>query len=373
MEEETNTTTITDTGVVSDKGEGAVDEEDRVESLIKNENDNDEEYSDEDDLFVDAHDDIVNDDDDDDDMLEHISEREDHLDHEIQVLHNMLPLSSENSPPSKRMSRKFSRRLSAALQDEDEDNIPAMELANSAKFNSTSTLFVDSTVTQPDLEEVLRCVALALSYVIQDGHSHEDPLLFLEKFDEKLMYKKGGKIRKNYATKIPSEAKIFSFLCKMFHKAELTAEVAIIALVYVNRVIAYADLSLQAATWKRVVLGAVLMASKVWDDQAVWNVDFCAILPKVELEDMNDLERTFLQLLDFNIDVDAVVYAKYYFELRSLAEKFDKQFPLEPLSTDSAEKLEAFSQHQRQDRAKALKRHTQSLDGDAFASKAVLS
>eukprot|EP00056_Hartaetosiga_gracilis_P011077 m.165980 g.165980 ORF g.165980 m.165980 type:complete len:51 (+) comp13441_c3_seq18:1302-1454(+) len=33
----------------------------------------------------------------------------------------------------------------------------------------------------------------------------------------------------------------------------------------------------------------------------------------------------------------------------------------------------AFSQHQRQDRAKALKRHTQSLDGDAFASKAVLS
>eukprot|EP00055_Hartaetosiga_balthica_P011395 m.51681 g.51681 ORF g.51681 m.51681 type:complete len:339 (+) comp7576_c0_seq2:296-1312(+) len=315
----------------------------------------------------------IHDEDEDEDMLEHISEREDHLDHEIQILHNMLPLSSENSPPTRRTGRKMSRRLSTMLaENEEEEDIPVMELANSTKFNSTSTLFVDSTVSQPDLEEVLRCVALALSYVIQDGHRHEDPYLYLEKFDEKLMYK-NSKIRDNYATKIPSESKIFSFMYKMFRKAELTAEVAIITLVYVNRVIAYANLSLQAATWKRVLLGAVLMASKVWDDQAVWNVDFCAILPKVELEDMNDLERTFLTLLDFNIDVDAGVYAKYYFELRSLAEKFEKQFPLEPLNKETAHRLEAFSHHTRDTRTSALSRHTQSLDGDAFVSKAILS
>ena len=38
--------------------------------------------------------------------------------------------------------------------------------------------------------------------------------------------------------------------------------------VYINRAILYTDLSLHASNWKRVVLGAVLMASKVWDDQA---------------------------------------------------------------------------------------------------------
>ncbi len=43
-------------------------------------------------------------------------------------------------------------------------------LANSSKFNSTSTLFVDSTVSSPDLEQTLKCVALALNYIVKDGH-----------------------------------------------------------------------------------------------------------------------------------------------------------------------------------------------------------
>ena len=55
------------------------------------------------------------------------------------------------------------------------------------------------------------------------------------------------------------------------------------------------------------------------------------------------MERQFLELLQFNINVPSSVYAKYYFDLRSLAEANNLCFPLEPLSRDKAQKLEVRS------------------------------
>ncbi len=60
----------------------------------------------------------------------------------------------------------------------------------------------------------------------------------------------------------------------------------------------------------------------------------CAVLRR------NEMERHFLELLQFNINVPASVYAKYYFDLRSLADDNNLSFPLEPLSNKRAQKLE---------------------------------
>ena len=49
-------------------------------------------------------------------------------------------------------------------------------------------------------------------------------------------------------------------------------------------------------------------------------------------------------MLQFNINVPSSVYAKYYFDLRTLAEANDLSFPAEPLSKERAQKLEAMSQ-----------------------------
>lgn len=108
-------------------------------------------------------------------------------------------------------------------------------------------------------------------------------------------------------------------------------------------------------------------------------------------------------MLNFNINVDASVYAKYYFELRSLAEKVgdaggrrhepnnhhhtslqislslyilpqtQKSFPLEPLSTEQAKALEAHTEAAQRAVEKTNLRQAKSLDFKESKSPAILS
>ena len=84
-----------------------------------------------------------------------------------------------------------------------------------------------------------------------------------------------------------------------------------VTLIYLERLLTYAEVEFYPSNWKRLTLGAIMLASKVWDDQAVWNVDFCMIID-ADVEDLNMLERSFLELLQFNVNVPGSVYAKVH-------------------------------------------------------------
>ncbi|XP_054755295.2 cyclin-Y-like protein 1 [Lytechinus pictus] len=210
----------------------------------------------------------------------------------------------------------------------------------SKKFSSCSTIFLDdSTVSQPNLKSTIRCVALAIYYHIKNRDSSRQ----MDIFDEKQYPLSKIPVPDDYDKHNPEHRHIYKFIRMLFNAAQLTAECAIVTLVYLERLLTYAEINITPSNWKRMVLGAILLASKVWDDQAVWNVDYCQILRELTVEDMNELERQFLELLQFNINVSASVYAKYYFDLRELADTHELAFPLEPLSTERAQKLEVFS------------------------------
>eukprot|EP01135_Chromosphaera_perkinsii_P012043 Nk52_evm6s2578 gene=Nk52_evmTU6s2578 len=210
------------------------------------------------------------------------------------------------------------------------------------KFNSCSTLHVDETVTTPDLEDTLHCFSLALQYTISAGHQQPSPK-FDKVFDEMEFPLNNEPVPRDYNKTVPDLEDIYEFAHSLFKAASLTGESVIITLVYIERLITNTELTLHASNWKRVVLGATMLASKVWDDQAVWNVDFCSILPDIPVSDMNDLERDFLEMILFNVSVNAGVYATYYFDLRILAENACRSFSLAPLDKEQAERLEAFS------------------------------
>lgn len=209
------------------------------------------------------------------------------------------------------------------------------------KCSSCSTIFLDdSTVSQPNLKSTIKCVALAIYYHIKN---RDRDVRSLDIFDEKAHPLTHDPVPDYYNRVDPEHRHIYKFIKTLFHAAQLTAECAIITLVYLERLLTYAEIDVHPGNWKRILLGAILLSSKVWDDQAVWNVDYCQILKDITVEDMNELERAFLELLQFNINVPSSVYAKYYFDLRSLADANDLVFPLEPLSKERARKLEALS------------------------------
>ncbi|KRZ43722.1 putative cyclin-like protein [Trichinella pseudospiralis] len=211
------------------------------------------------------------------------------------------------------------------------------------KYNSCSTIFLDdSTITQPHLKNTIKCISLAIYYHIINRRNRGEERT-MDIFDEKFHPITTEAPPLEYLMRDPEHRHIYRFIRTLFAAAQLTAECAIITLVYMERLLTYAELDLCPVNWRRIVLGAIMLASKVWDDQAVWNVDYCQILRSCTVEDMNELERQFLECLEFNINVPSSVYAKYYFDLRTLAIANDLQLPLLPLYKERGKKLEALS------------------------------
>ncbi|KAI2804706.1 hypothetical protein RDWZM_008022 [Blomia tropicalis] len=206
------------------------------------------------------------------------------------------------------------------------------------RSSSCSTIFIDDcTVSHPDFKNMIKCVSMAVYYHI---HSRRSDVV-LDIFDERT-----HPLDKNMSitdVRDPDFRSIYRFMRTLFGAAQLSSECAIITLVYLERLLTYAEIDIVPSTWRRILLGSILLASKVWDDQAVWNVDYCQILRDTTVDDMNELERRILELLQFNINVPSSIYVKYYFELRKLADNNDLTFPAEPLTESRAQKLEATS------------------------------
>jgi len=208
------------------------------------------------------------------------------------------------------------------------------------KSNSTSSLYIKDTLGSPNMDELIRCLAMAIHIHIDNGKKSEKPTL-MEIFDEE----KHPLNRAPVNVHAPIDVKqIYKFINCIFKAERLNPECGILCLAYIERIIERSGLTLHPSNWKRVVLSALILASKVWEDQAVWNVDFVSVFPEVTVQDLAQLEKIILNLLGFNVSLKSSLYAKYYFELRDLAERDQRHFPLEPLSKEAAERLEKRSE-----------------------------
>eukprot|EP01029_Cantina_marsupialis_P005281 TRINITY_DN1570_c0_g1_i3.p1 TRINITY_DN1570_c0_g1~~TRINITY_DN1570_c0_g1_i3.p1 ORF type:complete len:256 (+),score=43.18 TRINITY_DN1570_c0_g1_i3:85-852(+) len=208
--------------------------------------------------------------------------------------------------------------------------------------NTTSTMLIRSTLAAPNENELAFSVSCVIHCQMwQDNsvkkHKKKD---ILTKFDEK-HYAAHPEL---LSDEIPEQDSVFQFILKVFEIAKFSAECHVISLVYINRILAFTEMALHNRNWRLIMLCALLLAQKVWDDRSVANVDFPVIwknvVPaeqqvKLTLSDVNSLERQFLELIMYNVTVPSSLYARYFFELRDLCEENEMKFPLSPLPADA--------------------------------------
>ena len=161
----------------------------------------------------------------------------------------------------------------------------------------------------------------------------------------------------------------------MYECARFPSECLIVSLVYIERLVATSEVPILCTSWRPILLAGLILAQKVWDDRSLHNVDFSFFCPMFTLKEINHLEKKFLELIDYDVSVSSSLcaaprnsaqfsdaprnssaqlfsraaaprpldcsYASYYFQLRTLCQRENREFHLKPMDVETAAKLEA--------------------------------
>jgi len=137
---------------------------------------------------------------------------------------------------------------------------------------------------------------------------------------------------------MPKFWEVRAYVQRLVSKQSLSAEVAVMSCAFISRLIRHTCTQVDVYNWRRILLGAMLLADKIWEETAVWNADYRQSFPNLSVSNINQLERQFLKGLEFNLTLKASTYAHYYFQLRSIADV--SSLPMKPLDRETARRLE---------------------------------
>mmetsp|Transcript_151597 Transcript_151597/g.484581 ORF Transcript_151597/g.484581 Transcript_151597/m.484581 type:complete len:283 (+) Transcript_151597:616-1464(+) len=151
---------------------------------------------------------------------------------------------------------------------------------------------------------------------------------------------------------VPSNFEVQVFLLELLRTYRLEAEVAIIALIYIDRFVERSGEPLSSENWQRVTLIALISASKVWDEDPFDNAEFAEMSPSYDVRDINAFEHAFLQCVGYDVVINGPMYTKTHFFMQTLMSKDAGNFSMPELDEDRAAELEESS----------LKRQTELLD-----------
>eukprot|EP00835_Amoeboradix_gromovi_P002536 NODE_146_length_17563_cov_0.253321.p6 type:complete len:277 gc:universal NODE_146_length_17563_cov_0.253321:16360-15530(-) len=152
------------------------------------------------------------------------------------------------------------------------------------KCNSTSTMFLQYTLYKGSIPNSIRQISIRIVDILRANDKIKKPNL--SQILDEAIYPLDKNIVYSIPNSIPSVSQIEKFLLPLFLSSQLSAEAAIIFFIYLERTIFHCNITFSSSNWARWLLGTAIMTSKVWEDQAVWNVDFCQLFPNLDVNDL---------------------------------------------------------------------------------------
>mmetsp|Transcript_25820 Transcript_25820/g.40037 ORF Transcript_25820/g.40037 Transcript_25820/m.40037 type:complete len:243 (-) Transcript_25820:115-843(-) len=112
----------------------------------------------------------------------------------------------------------------------------------------------------------------------------------------------------------PPQITILAYLERIFKYASCSSECFILALIYIDRLISKNNFVLTELNVHRVLITAVMLAAKFFDD-AYYNNAYYAKVGGIVVTELNLLEVEFLFRIQFELHCPSELYSQYHTEL----------------------------------------------------------
>ena len=150
----------------------------------------------------------------------------------------------------------------------------------------------------------------------------------------------------------PDPQVVFEFCANIMILTKMEKEVIIITLLYLERFIFNTGLLLTSRNWRRIIFITMAIASKIWDDDSFENNHFAQVFKHLSIGEINLLERTFLEMINYKVYVKCSEYFKYFFIIKSIALKYNYNgVEMIPISVERMMKIQEYA-YQMQKRVK---------------------
>jgi hypothetical protein len=202
----------------------------------------------------------------------------------------------------------------------------ATQTATSASTTTTTaTSMTASTMDRPDIPATIKTVCGVIrAHILQScrnaGRPRVLPTVNVAIFNDRP--NTTGNTTSSAPAPLPSVQQVQDFYWGFYRRSQMEFDAIILSLIYVERLIKCTEGVLMPSpdNWQSILFSCMVLASKVWDDLSMWNVDFSNVSGNVHfgLQRINELERAVLKCLNYAVVIPASEYAKYYYLLRNL-------------------------------------------------------